>query len=89
MHSNEYVCRVCGYEDGSIRWESYEEELIPHYLICDCCGAESGYQDFKIEGTKACRKQWLDEGAKWSYPKSKPANWNLEEQLKKIPDKYK
>ena len=86
MDNNEYICRVCGYEDGSIRWEYYEKGLIPNYFICDCCGAESGYHDFIIEGAKVHRKKWLDEGAQWSHPQSNTANWNLEEQLKKIPD---
>ena len=60
----------------------------PSYDVCPCCGFEYGNDDNPI-GTVAgdsfeeYRKKWITNGAKWFDEKLKPANWNLEEQLKK------
>lgn len=57
----------------------------PNYDICNCCGAEAGCDDWNI----AYRQQWLRRGAPWFEERERPANWNLEEQLKNIPIKFR
>ena len=34
-------------------------------------------------------ERWLSEGAPWFWPKAKPKNWNLEEQLQQIPTAFR
>jgi hypothetical protein len=88
-NASESICRVCGYSDGSIRWEYFEGVLYSQFLICDCCGAESGYEDCLLTAIQNYRREWLESGTKWFCQKSKPENWNLEKQLAHIPDDYK
>jgi hypothetical protein len=86
---SELTCRICGRDDGSIRWELENGKLYPTYNICLCCEAESGYEDCIISAIRKKREAWLSNGAQWRYPKSKPANWDLDKQLAQIPEKYK
>jgi hypothetical protein len=86
---SESICRICGYDDGSIRWKLENDKLYPNYLICECCEAESGYEDCLIGAIRKNRELWLNNGAQWKYAKSKPDNWDLEKQLAQIPEKYK
>ncbi len=86
MSSNEpinYHCRVCGFRHYSPPWG--EDNDMPSFEICDCCGVEFGYGDNSPEAAKSYREKWLLEGAKWSWKKTKPDDWDLEEQLKHIP----
>ena len=88
-NKSEAICRVCGYDDGSIRWEAEDGELYPSYLICECCGSESGYYDTIIKAIRSNREKWVNNGAKWKHLRSKPQEWDLEKQLAQIPDEYK
>lgn len=84
------VCRVCGYYDPDyleyFPWG--ENGCVPSYDICECCGVEFGYEDWILESIRHYRAEWLAGGTKWFVPKSKPEDWNLEEQLKQIPPQF-
>ena len=80
-------CRVCGLKQEYAPWG--EDENNPSFNICDCCGVEFGYEDRLKKSIQEYRTNWLNNGAKWHNLKEKPENWNLEEQLKQIPQKYK
>ncbi|GAB2947739.1 hypothetical protein GCM10027048_10900 [Hymenobacter coalescens] len=82
-----WCCRVCGLEYKYSPWG--EDEQTPDYTICDCCGAEFGYEDYTPISARAYRQQWLTAGAKWFTPKQRPANWHVDLQLKQVPAAYR
>ncbi len=84
MSSNKFVCRVCGNPQADPPWG--EDNQSPTYEICDCCGVEFGYGDCTPKAIKVFRDRWLVTGGNWKYPKYKPDNWSLEEQMKNIPE---
>ncbi|MFC3695068.1 hypothetical protein [Chenggangzhangella methanolivorans] len=79
-------CRVCGFNQHE-PWGPDGTE--PTYDICSCCGVEFGYEDCTVEGVKAYRAEWLAKGATWFQPKEKPTDWDLDEQMKSVPDRFK
>jgi len=78
----ETVCRVGGWDDGD---EFYDETGAPTYIICDCCGAESGLHEYSKKAAIRYRQQWIARGAVWSSPKAKPKDWDIDAQLQKVP----
>jgi hypothetical protein len=89
-HNNELqCCRVCGaYSEGFFPWG--ESGLTPTHDICFCCGIEFGIEDSgSLEEIKAYRERWIDMGGEWCLLSAKPADWNLEEQLANIPDRFR
>ena len=84
-----YYCRVCGlfHDNDSPPWGW--DGKCPSFDICECCGAEVGYDDCSVEDIKSTREEWIKNGAKWFWPKAKPENWSLEEQMKNIPEEFK
>lgn len=87
MKSNKLACRVCGKIQDDPPWG--EDGETPAFEICGCCGVDFGYQDCTLETVKKFREEWLKKGGKWIAPDEKPANWSLEEQMKKIPKEYR
>jgi hypothetical protein len=83
---NTHNCRVCGLYIDDLPWG--EDGCSPTYEICSCCGLEFGNEDYTIESTNKYREEWIAKGAKWFESKEKPENWNLEEQLKNIPQAF-
>lgn len=82
------ICRICGlYTENFLPWGENGES--PSYDICFCCGTEFGYEDNNLKAILSNREKWLNNGANWFNPDKKPDNWNLEEQLSHIPEKYK
>jgi hypothetical protein len=81
-----YTCIVCGY-DG-LDYPQKDEWENPTQCICPRCGFQSGYHDDAMDEPltiEEFRKVWIDRGAKWfSNNRSKPKNWDLKEQLKRI-----
>lgn len=73
------MCRVCGWE-GDEFWQG----SVPLYVICPCCGSESGIDDDPIEHALEMRRKWLASGAKWAYPEERPEGWVLAEQLARL-----
>ena len=84
------ICRVCGFQyDDYYPWG--ENGQLPTYDICDCCGAEFGYDDdigACGEPIQTYRSKWINGGAKFFRPSERPENWNLEDQLKNIPNEH-
>ena len=74
-------CPVCGLdqEDDIAKLMGY---------ICYCSGTE--YQgDFWKEGIIELRQNWIKSGYAWFEPSKRPPNWNLQEQMKNIPDVFR
>ena len=84
---NNLACRVCGNIQKDPPWG--ENDQCPTYDICDCCGVEFGYEDCTLDAIRSFREKWIATGADWKYPKKKPSNWSLEEQLSNIPKKFR
>ena len=82
-----YYCRICGLRQSEPPWG--EDGKIPSYDICSCCGVEFGNEDYTLESIKRYRTKWIGEGAKWFDNKKKPIEWNLENQLDQIPEKFR
>lgn len=87
LNDKNHYCRVCGLYSEELPYG--EDGKSPTYDICYCCGVEFGYEDYTVESTLEYRTKWISEGAKWFTPKEKPDGWNLEEQLKQVPDGFK
>ena len=51
------ICRICGYDYSPD--EFWTEDGYTEYIICPCCGCESGYEDFNLESIRKNRKVWL------------------------------
>ncbi|EJL70930.1 hypothetical protein [Chryseobacterium populi] len=81
----EYICKACGFNNYP---EEFWEDDNPMYIICPCCGCESGNEDYTIESAKEYRMEWIKKGTKWFDPSLKPNDWDFSSQLKKIPEEY-
>lgn len=82
-----FHCRVCGLRLTDPPW-GYDNQT-PLFEFCPCCGVEFGYQDSTLKGIREFREQWLKNGGKWDDESERIDNWNLEEQLKQLPEKYR
>jgi hypothetical protein len=88
MRNNEnYRCRVCGLTLDCRPWG--EDGKNPTFMYCYCCGVEFGYTDATPAAIKKFRLAWLAKGAPWAMPEFKPENWDLNEQLKSIPEEFR
>ncbi len=84
-NSENFVCRICGYEDSEPFWL---QSGGSNFQICSCCWAESWYQDIQKSSVKNYRKKWLNNQIKWFDETKRPKDWDLIKQIKNIPDKY-
>lgn len=75
-------CPICGLPLDFTPWG--DDGKSPTYDICPCCGVEWSNEDYTTKSRIEYRKKWLSAGAKWFEPQKKPANWNIEKQLKNI-----
>lgn len=82
----EYNCRICGYDNFP---QEFWEDVNPTYIICPCCGGESGNDDFTIKLAIEFRIEWITNGMKWFDKSLKPENWCISNQLEKVPTEYK
>ena len=87
LNNSQCYCRICGLLCDTNQWGNEEE--LPSYDICDCCGVEFGYEDYTLDSIRKYRNNWLKNGAKWFNPKAKPDNWSLREQMNNIPVEYR
>ncbi|MDX3383405.1 hypothetical protein PV682_18305 [Streptomyces niveiscabiei] len=82
----ETVCRICGRDEGDILRDRYG---VPQYVICDCCGNESGIGDDDLFQVRQLRGLWVANGARWDEPSSRPEKWDLLEQMKNLPAEWR
>jgi hypothetical protein len=82
-----HYCRVCGLYHEQPPWG--EDERTPLFIYCACCGVEFGHQDCLPIAARRFRERWLNAGALWDNPRRKPPDWNLEVQLRSIPDAFR
>jgi hypothetical protein len=80
-------CRVCGLLQDEPPWG--EDGHSPTHNICDCCGAEFGYEDSTLLGIQRYRQEWLAKGAPWFHPKARPGNWDVAAQLAQVPAAFR
>ena len=80
----ELFCRVCGWSDGCVRWEDGSGS----FDICSCCGCEAGYEDATPAGAKSHREQWLADGMRWFDRRARPDDWELGDQLDRVPEGF-
>ncbi len=85
------TCRVCGFDYGEIRWSiGSDNELYAQYMICPCCRAESGPDDFDLETVRKSRQEWIDTKMEWwDKDDPPPHNWDPIEQMKNIPPEWR
>lgn len=84
MDSTEVVCRVCGFEDGSVNWQDGGGS----FEFCSCCGVQHGYGDGVLPAIKRSRAVWEASGYQWFKPKLKPEGWSVAEQFRAVPSRY-
>ncbi|MFD3442942.1 hypothetical protein ACFWU3_36275 [Streptomyces sp. NPDC058685] len=82
----ETVCRICGLDVGEVR---FDEHGLALFVICGCCGTESGVGDDTVAQARLLRDRWLDAQAVWFDPGTRPAEWELQGQLHKIPSRWR
>ncbi len=80
-------CRVCGLDYDASPWGPNGNQ--PDHSSCECCGAEFGYHDYSAEAARQFRQQWLDNGARWYYPRLRPEGWDAEAQLAQVPEEFR
>lgn len=70
------ICVICGYKGLDMPMYVNNELDMPNFILCDCCGFESGYDDLdqgcSFEGY---RKNWIENGYNW-FSNNKPHDWN-------------
>ncbi|MFE9539647.1 hypothetical protein [Streptomyces sp. NPDC006691] len=81
----ESACRICGLDDG----EALFEHGFPTYVICDCCGNESGIGDDDLMQVRELRGYWAGHGARWYSPQCRPVDWDPLKQLANLPPRWR
>jgi len=66
-----------------------DDELFSNSEICVCCNVQFGYEDTGINSVRNFRENWIKNGAKFNIRHIQPKNWNFEEQLESIDNKWK
>ena len=89
MTSETYLmdCRVCGLRQPTPPWGA--DGRAASFDFCACCGVQFGYQDATPAATKKYREGWLAKGSPWFDSSAKPADWDISEQMKKIPETFR
>ncbi|SNX88703.1 hypothetical protein SAMN06272735_9197 [Streptomyces sp. TLI_55] len=82
----ETVCRICGLDVGEVRFDG---DGLSVFVVCACCGCESGVEDGTAAAVRRHRESWIGDGAPWFEPKARPADWDLELQLSNIPPEWR
>ncbi|WP_459642366.1 hypothetical protein [Kineococcus sp. NUM-3379] len=80
------ACRVCGWDLGDLG----REQQVPLYTICDCCGAETGLDDYDLERVRHYRADWFARGCPFWSSQDRPAGWSFtSDQARRIPLEYR
>jgi hypothetical protein len=69
----ELTCRACGWTLDRPGWVAGR----PTSAICDCCACEAGVDDVTPDRARAYRRRWVEHGAEWFDPGSRPDSWDL------------
>ncbi len=69
----ELGCRACGWTLDRPGWLDGR----PTSAICDCCACEAGIDDVTPERALTYRRRWVEHGAEWFDPESRPDSWDL------------
>jgi len=69
----ELACRACGWALDRPGWVDDR----PTSAICDCCACEACIDDVTPERARAHRRRWVEHGAEWFDPGSRPEAWDL------------
>jgi hypothetical protein len=83
---NTHECRVCGCYSEDYPWG--EDGRSPSFEICSCCGVQFGKEDNDFESIKQYRAKWISAGGVWFDKGYKPTQWDITEQMKKIPAEF-
>lgn len=65
------ACRVCGWDLHEPGWDP-----SPQYVICVCCGAESGVDDLDERQARRYLVAWIARGGRWFVPDEMPDGWS-------------
>lgn len=84
---NTHECRVCGCYSEDFPWG--EDGKTPSYQICPCCGVQFGKEDSTLESIKEYRDKWRSKGGEWFAKNEKPEGWDMDVQMKNIPDGFR
>lgn len=84
---NTHECRVCGCYSEYFPWG--EDGKSPTFQLCPCCGVQFGKEDLTLESIKEYRDGWISKGGKWFVKNEKPESWDVEAQMKNIPDEFR
>jgi hypothetical protein len=80
-------CRVCGYDDvGEERWTARH---VAGYVICPCCGAESGVEDIDLRLVRRHRAARVATNCPWFDPDLRPDIWDFDLQAERIPEAWR
>ena len=77
-------CRACGFDQAPLLpWGDAGKS--PAYLICPCCGAESGLDEVTPADARAYREKWVKKGTPWFRAEAKPKGWSWKSQQANVP----
>ena len=76
---NADACRVCGWDLGEPAWNPSAQ-----YIICPCCGAESGVDDLDERQARRYLVFWVAAGGRWFAREQRPAGWSLASHLDRV-----
>lgn len=83
----ESICRVCGYNDGDHRFNGLGH---PEYVICPCCGSESGVDDSDLDQVRRTRAKWVEAGCSWWSPNDEePTAWKPGLWRDRVPERWR
>jgi hypothetical protein len=84
--NKKYLCPVCGFL--GLKEPAFNQQNIPSYEICPCCGFEFGFDGNNNQETFAAfRKRWLEKGGQWFMESLKPKDWDMQKQLDNLKKK--
>ncbi|MEV7886652.1 hypothetical protein ACWD3I_19300 [Streptomyces sp. NPDC002817] len=82
----ETACRICGYDDSDAL---FDQHGVPQYVICPCCGNESGIGDDSVSQVRELRGLRVATGARWAEPGMRPDDWDVLRQMTAVPPPWR
>ena len=82
-----HKCRICGFHNEYFPWGEDGEK--PNFELCPCCGVQFGKEDVTLESIQKYRKEWLRKGGRCFIKKDRPENWDIDEQMRNIPEDFR